>query len=342
MIRILVVDDSPTARQSLVQVLQADPEVQIVGEASDGLEAVEMTRRLRPDLVTMDVQMPRMDGYEATKEIMIESPTPVVVVTAGLGDPEVSASMRALRAGAVCVLQKPPGPGAPGHAREAQQILETVKAMSQVRVVHRIRQPAPPVAAPRGPKPVRVVAIAGSTGGPGVLHQILSALPGDFPVPILVVQHMTVGFTPGLASHLGGGSPLRVKVAEAGDTLAPHTVYLAPDDRHLMVSGAGSVTLSDAPAVGGFRPSASVLFESVAKAFGSGTVAVVLSGMGEDGVAGLRAVKQAGGRVVVQDEETSVVFGMPGAAITAGLAERGIPAGAIAGTLLTLASGAAA
>ena len=344
MIRILVVDDSPTARALLVQVLRADAEIQIVGEAADGVEAVELTRRLRPDLVTMDIQMPRMDGFEATKEIMIETPTPIVVVTGGLDNTEVSVSMLALRAGALCVLQKPPGPGAPGHLRETHQVLETLKAMAQVKVV-RHRLPAPPRNTSRPVPAARpngrgdVVAIAASTGGPAILHQLFSLLPGDFPAPILVVQHMTPGFTPGLATHLNGSSPLRVKIAEAGDALAPQTVYLAPDERHLAVSNSGTIALSNAPPIGGFRPSATFLFESVARAFGAGTVAVVLTGMGEDGVAGLRAVKQAGGRILAQDEDTSVVFGMPGAAIAAGLADGALPPDAIAAKLVKLTSG---
>ena len=345
MIRVLVVDDSPTARALLVQILGSDPGIQVVGEACDGVEAVALAQRLRPDVVTMDIQMAGMDGFEATKEIMIETPTPIVVVTGGLDNREVSVSMLALRAGAMCVLQKPPGPGGPGHAREIQQVLETVKAMSQVKVV-RHKRPAPrdaarpaPVAARNGQR--RAVAIAASTGGPAILHHLLSTLPADFSAPILVVQHMTAGFTPGLVTHLNASSSLRVKVAEAGDGLVPQTVYLAPDERHLGVSDRDTIALSSAPPVGGFRPSATFLFESVACAFGPGTVAVILSGMGQDGVAGLRAVKEAGGRTVAQDEETSVVFGMPGAAVAAGLADQVLPRDALAAALVKLVSGGA-
>ena len=347
MIRVLVADDSPTARALLVQILHSDRDIEVVGEAADGLEAVEMTRRLRPDLVTMDVQMPGLDGFEATREIMVGWPTPIVVVTGGLDKAEVSISMLALREGAVCALRKPPGPGAPEYVHESRQLIETVKAMSQVRVVRRARplterpaaRPAPAVAsASQG----RIVALASSTGGPAVLHHLLTALPADFPAPILVVQHMTAGFTAGLVAHLKGSSPLRVKMAEAGDRLAPRTVYLAPEGRHLGVADRTMVSLSSAPPVSGFRPSATVLFESVARAFGAATVAAILTGMGEDGVAGLRAVKQAGGRVVAQDKETSVVFGMPGAAIAAGLADRVLPLGGLAAELVTLVCGGSA
>jgi two-component system chemotaxis response regulator CheB len=184
------------------------------------------------------------------------------------------------------------------------------------------------------------VAIAASTGGPTALQGLLANLSGGFVLPILVVQHITPGFTPGLAAWLNSLSPLRVKVAEHGEHLAPHTVYLAPDERHLGVSNWGAVTLVEAPPISGFRPSGTFLFESVARAFGASALAVILTGMGTDGVEGLRALRQAGGRIIAQDEKTSVVFGMPGAAIVAGLADAVLPLGAIAAHLAALAGGA--
>jgi two-component system chemotaxis response regulator CheB len=180
------------------------------------------------------------------------------------------------------------------------------------------------------------VASATSTGGPAALQRMLAGLPGGLPAPILVVQHITVGFTDGLAAWLGSISPSRVKVAQEGEPLAAGTVYIAPDDRHLGVSDRGAVALSDAPPIGGFRPSGSHLFESVARAFGPSAVAVIMTGMGEDGVAGLRAVRQAGGRVIAQDEDSSVVFGMPRAAIAAGLAHVVLPLDDIARRLASL------
>jgi two-component system chemotaxis response regulator CheB len=340
MIRVLVVDDSATARALLVAILGHDPGIEIVGEAKDGLEGVELAKRLKPDVVTMDVRMPRMDGFEATKEIMIETPRPIVVVTASLEVTEVAVSMQALRAGAVCVLRKPPGPQAPGYAVEARRLVETVKAMADVKVVghsraaaRRMRQPVP-AAAPGQ----RIVAIAASTGGPAALHRLLSELPADFAAPILVVQHISRGFVPGLASWLNGACGLRVKVAEAGTIPVAGTVYVAPDDRHLGLAQ-GAIALSSAAPIGGFRPSASFLFESVARAIGAATVALVLTGMGNDGVAGLTAVRQSGGRVVAQDEATSVVFGMPKAAIDAGLVDDVLPLEAMPAQLAGLVAG---
>ena len=341
MIRVLIVDDSATARALLAAIFATDPELKVVGEAADGLGAVALTRQLRPDVVTMDIRMPRMDGLEATKEIMIEAPTPIVIVTASRSVHDVDLSMSALRAGALAVLDKPAGPAAPGHAEQASHLISQVKAMAQVKVVRHWRavkaaaRPAPATTSAR-PGRARVVAVASSTGGPAALECILTRLPGDFPIPVLIVQHITHGFVAGLADWLNKAGPLRVKVAEDGETLKQRTVYVAPDDRHLGVSPLGQAVLGAAAPVGGFRPSGSVLFDAVAKAYGPAAVAVILTGMGEDGVAGLRGVRQSGGHVIAQDEKSSVIFGMPGAAVAAGLADDVLPVEDIAGRLIEL------
>jgi two-component system chemotaxis response regulator CheB len=340
-IRVLVAEDSATARELLVRILAADPEIQVVGEAVDGIQAVELTQRLHPDLVTMDIHMPRLDGLAATKEIMITAPTPIVIITGSTRAGEVRRSLDILRFGALDVRVKPPGPSAPGYAEAVRSLVATVKAMAQVKVVRHWRMPAAlPHVAPRPTRVSaargRVLAIATSTGGPAALQCLLSGLPRDFPLPILVVQHITAGFTEGLASWLESVCPFPVNVVRESSALAPGKVYLAPDDHHLVTVGRALVTLSADPPLGGFRPSGTVLFESVARGFGSSTIAVILTGMGEDGVVGLRAVDAAGGRIIAQDEPTSIVFGMPGAAITAGLAKTVLPLDAIAPYLLTL------
>jgi two-component system chemotaxis response regulator CheB len=217
-------------------------------------------------------------------------------------------------------------------------LITLVKAMAHVKVVRHWRSPPAAVrpqrrvapAGERGP----LVAIATSTGGPAALQALLEKLPGDFPAPLLVVQHITPGFVTGMAGWLNTVCDLHVKIAEHGESLQPHTVYLAPDDRHLGVSNRGTVALVNEPPVGGFRPAASYLFDSVGRTYGPSAVAVVLTGMGEDGVAGLRIVRQTGGRIIAQDEKTSVVFGMPGAAIAAGLADHVLPIEAIGTRLL--------
>jgi two-component system, chemotaxis family, protein-glutamate methylesterase/glutaminase len=340
-IRVLVAEDSATARALIVQILAADPEIEVVGEAVDGIQAVELTQRLHPDLVTMDIHMPRLDGLAATKEIMITAPTPIIIITGSTRAGEVRDSLDILRIGALDVRLKPSGPAAPDFEEAARGLVAIVKAMAQVKVVRHWRTsvPAPRVAV--APRPARtheergrVLAIATSTGGPAALQCLLSGLPGKFPLPILVVQHITAGFTEGLASWLASVCPFPVSVVRKRTPLAPGTVYLAPDDRHLGTADRTHVMLAADPPVGGFRPSATVLFESVARDFGASTLAVILTGMGEDGIVGLRAVAAAGGRIIAQDESTSIVFGMPGAAVAAGLARIVLPLDAIAPYLL--------
>lgn len=332
MIRVLIAEDSVTTRELLVAILRSDPGVEIVGEAKSGREAVEMTKRLRPDVITMDIRMPEMDGFEASRQIMVEAPTPIVIVSGSVDVHEIGVSMDALRAGALTVLSKPSGPEAPDFEENSRRFVDTIKAMSQVKVVRRWAEHAPTEPPPRTPvtiarngAPPRVVAIAASTGGPGALARILSELPGDFPLPVLVVQHITPGFVEGFAAWLNAAAFLRVKVAEDGEPLSARTVYIAPDDRHLGVRDASTISVANAPPVDGFRPSGTFLFESVARVFGSSAMAVILTGMGRDGVVGLRAVRQAGGRILAQDEASSVVFGMPGAAVSEGLADASLP-----------------
>lgn len=347
MIRVLVAEDSITARLLLVEMLRSDPGIAVVGEASNGEEAVELVRTLHPDVVSMDIQMPRLGGFEATKRIMAADPTPIVIVSS-LDTKDVKISLEALRAGALAAVAKPAGPGSPRHDEESQQLLTTIKAMAGVRLIRRLPATArtsrlPPSGTPSGVtrtlrnRPIaggaRIVAIAASTGGPGALQRILSALPADFPAPIVVVQHIALGFAKGLAGWLDDSSRLAVKIAGNADPLEPGTVYIAPDACHLTVRPGPRVSLSDSPPVNGFRPSANVLFESAAQVFRERALGVILTGMGSDGVDGLRILADAGGRVIAQDEATSDIFGMPAAAIDAGIADAVLPLPEVAGML---------
>jgi two-component system chemotaxis response regulator CheB len=341
-IRVVIAEDSPTVRELLVQILETDPGIRVVGQAKDGAEAVELAVRLRPDLVTMDVHMPVMDGFAATQEIMVRAPTPILIVSSSVSGRDVELSLNALRAGALMVVAKPDNPRTAGFDARRQELLAMAKAMAQVKVVRRWETRPGTTSrgrlAARGAR-IRLVAVAASTGGPAALQRLLAALPADFNAPILVVQHIASGFVGGLAEWLSGGCDLRIKVAGAGELLRKRTVLLAPDDRQLGVDRDGRAVVADAPAVNGFRPSGSYLFDSAAGVYGASLAAVILTGMGSDGVEGLRAVKSAGGWVFAQDEASSVVYGMPREAVAAGLADAVLPVEEIAARLVELVGG---
>jgi two-component system chemotaxis response regulator CheB len=343
MIRVLIAEDSVTVRELLREILRGGADMTVVGEARNGLEAVDLTKALRPDLVVMDIGMPKMDGFEASRQIMIEAPTPIVIVSASYDVRDVAVSMHALRAGALTAIPKPPGPLAPHFEDDARQFLDTLRLMSQVKVVRRWADkpltPRPPIierTSERANVRPRVVAIAASTGGPAAVQQIIADLPADFPVALLLVQHISRGFVEGFAAWLDTAGPLGVRVASDHELLRPGTVYIAPDDRHLGVADRSRIALASTPPIHRFRPSANHLFASIADQFGSAAVAVMLTGMGDDGCEGLAAIRREGGRIVAQDEKTSVVFGMPGAAIQAGLADWTLPIQEIAPMLRSL------
>lgn len=339
MIRVLVAEDSATARALLVSMLSADPEITIVGEAVTGAEAVEMAERLSPDLVTMDVHMPVLDGLEATKQIMTRSPRPIIIVSSAARTDEVALSLEAMRSGALMVLPKPQGLQSSTFESERRQLVSMVRALAHVKVVrrHGAQGSSTPRETPtritsvgqRALNDVEVVVIAASTGGPAALQQIFSQLPRRFPSPILVVQHIARGFTAGLAHWLAGDTQLRVKVAELGEPADAGTVYIAPDERHLGIrrgtAGELRIVLDNANPVGTFRPSATYLFRSAATNVGRGVLAVILTGMGDDGVEGLRDVRRQGGRIIAQDEASSVIYGMPREAHRAGVVDQVLP-----------------
>lgn len=367
MIRVLVADDSHSARLLLVTLLMSDPDVEVVGEVGDGEAAVANARRLKPDVITMDIEMPGVDGLEATARIMNESPTPIVVVSSSVNPRDLASSFAAMKAGALVALAKPSSGADPQSAAERQAFVSTVKAMSKVKVVRRWsgsyrtapgaggppqrqfggeagEQRNPAEAAPIESLPsvagggassfvpsprVALVAMAASTGGPTALQKVLAPLPADFPVPIVLVQHIARGFNAGFASWLDSECALSVKLATGGELLEPGTVYIAPDDRHLAILANRRTELRDGAVVNGFKPSASVLFETCADAFGAALVAVIMTGMGSDGVSGLRRVAATGGRVIAQDEETSLIYGMPREAVIAGVVTVSLPLSAI-------------
>ncbi|MBI4269539.1 MAG: chemotaxis-specific protein-glutamate methyltransferase CheB [Candidatus Rokubacteria bacterium] len=341
-IRVVLAEDSPVTREYLAHLLRESGAFEVVGIVGDGGAAVEATQRLRPDVVLMDIHMPRMNGYEATRRIMERTPTPIVLISASLDRDEVGMSFEALRAGALTVLGKPVGLGHPEAAATVEQMVSTLRLMAEVKVVR--RWPAAPAPAPPpAPVPVlpmrraRLVAIGASTGGPAVLAEILGRLPAGLAAPVLVVQHIAPGFVGGLGEWLGGQTPLAVRVAQAGEPLNAATVYIAPDGHQMGVTRDGRISLVNDAAADGFRPSATYLFESVARAMPLLSVGVLLSGMGRDGAAGLRALRDAGGLTIAQDRETSVIFGMPAEAVRLGAAAYVLPPEEIAALIAHLA-----
>ena len=343
LIRVLIVEDSSVVRELLVYLLGRDPGIQVVGTANNGEEALEAVKRYRPDVITMDIHMPKMDGLEATRRIMETEPVPIVIVSGSVDPHENTRTFRAMEAGALAVLHRPAGIGHPEHEANARELLQTVKAMSEVRVVRRWPkkrgEPAlPPVAKPLAEKvaKAKVVALGASTGGPPVLQTILAMLPRDFPLPILVVQHMTTGFTVSFTEWLARSSGLPVHVAVHGMLMQPGHVYVAPDECQMKVGHGEKIILTQEAPENGLRPSVSCLFRSLAMVYGGDVVAGLLTGMGRDGAEELRLLKDKGAITFAQDKESSVVHGMPGEAIRLDAARYVLAPDKIAAVLVSL------
>jgi len=284
----------------------------VVGCAHDGEQAVRMAGQLRPDVITMDLHMPGVDGYEATRRIMQTHPLPIVVVSGSEDPAEMDKSFRAIEAGALVLVQRPYGPGHPQHRESAAAVVRTVRAMAEVRVVRRwaasvTRRPA------RARR--RLVLLGASTGGPAVLRDILAQLPRDFPLPLAIVQHMSPGFGGGLSDWLSKASGFPVALAAHGEPLNPGCAYLAPDGYHLGVDSALCAALASADPEHGMRPAVSYMFRSVSQELRAATVAVLLTGMGKDGADELRRLRDDGALTIVQDRASSAVWGMPGEAL---------------------------
>jgi len=333
--RVLVVEDSLTVRQRLIEVLLTDPELEVVGEAADGKSAIALCVALRPDVITMDMMLPVMSGLAATEYIMAHFPTPILICSASTNRGELFRTYDALAAGAVDVFEKPRGDEADGDWERA--FLASVKRVARIKVITHLRGrlsgKAPPLpfndAATRAGR--RLVAIGASTGGPGALVSVLRGLPPDFPLPILMVLHIGAAFGAALAEWFDGLSPIRVAMAKDGDPLSPvgePRVFLAPPDKHMRLVE-GRLRLGMDAERHSCRPSVDVLFESVASR-GPEAICVLLTGMGKDGAEGMLAARRSGGMTVAQDEATSVVFGMPREAILLGAAQHVLPLDRIA------------
>ena len=340
----MLVEDSAVVRELLAHLLNADPAIQVIGAAHDGEEAIEAVGRMKPDVITMDFHMPKMNGLDATRRIMETHPTPIVIVSGSSARNEVASAFRVMEAGALTVVEKPAGPGHPDHDAAARELVQTVKLMSEVKVIRRWprREAKAPAAPDRaielGPAKaeVKLVAIGASTGGPIVLKTVLSGLPKDFQVPILIVQHIAPGFTQGFIEWLALATGFAVIAPTHGEPVLPGRAYIAPDGFHMRLGHDGRIILSADGPENGHRPSVSNLFRSVADVMGRNAAGVLLTGMGKDGAEELRLLREKGAVTIAQDQESSVVHGMPGEAIALDAATYVLPAGKIAEALKTL------
>jgi two-component system chemotaxis response regulator CheB len=338
-IKVLVAEDSMVTRMFLVHLLESDPRIRVVGEVGDGQAAIDFVNAERPDVVLMDINMPRVDGFEATRRIMETNPLPIIVCSATSNTKDVVVTFQAMEAGAVACIEKPLGREHADFEIAAAHLLDTVRLMAEVKVVRRTARPAPPPASPpqlRAAAAVQLVGIGASTGGPPVLQTILAGLPKDFPVPILVVQHIAHGFLAGMAQWLNNTSSLQVHIGSYGTHPLPGHVYLAPDDLHMGVGAGGAIVLTREEADNHLRPSVAFLFRTLAGAYGPRALGVLLTGMGKDGAVELKAMKDKGAVTIAQDRDSSVVHGMPGEAIALGGATHVLPASQIADALITL------
>jgi two-component system chemotaxis response regulator CheB len=364
-IRVVVVDDSALMRRVITSLLEQDPSIRVVGVASNGREAIEVVQRLRPDIVTMDVRMPVMDGVATTEHLMAYCPTPILVLTASLASHDVDITFRMLGAGALEVIEKPSGNDPLAMDRAARALIRRIKVLARVKVVTHLRgrrrsgdsaeppkhlaPPRPPTAPRRSPAvPERagaaappnapdmpLIVIGASTGGPRVVNQILAELPRDLPAAVLVVQHIAAGFSAGMAEWLAHSSKLPVRVACEGQPLQPNEVLIAPDQRDLLITPDGLVHLSENPLLIQ-RPSIDISMQAAAEIFGPRAIGVLLTGMGRDGAYGMLTIKRAQGYTIAQDEATSTIFGMPRAAAELDAACEVLPAAQIASRLAGL------
>lgn len=347
MIRVLVVDDSPSVRALLVYILGSDPEIEIVGCAADGEQAVRLAQEKRPNVITMDLHMPNVDGFDAIRTIMQTCPAPIVVVSGSRDSGEVDAGFRAIEAGALVIMPRPFGPGNVAYGETSSALIRTVKSMAEVKVVRRWPREqavkkdssAPPLAgALQAPR--KLVLLGASTGGPAVLRDILAQLPATYRLPIVIVQHMAAGFVEGFAGWLSAASAYPVGLARSGDVLAGGRAYLAPDGFQIAVTRDMRIELSHGRPEHGMCPSVSHLFRSIHKDLCRATVAVLLTGMGKDGAHELRLLKENGALTIVQDRATAAVYGMPGEAIRQDAARLILNPVEIGKTLHTLGTGA--
>jgi two-component system chemotaxis response regulator CheB len=349
-IRVLVVDDSAFMRKVLQGIISSDSALEICGEAKDGREAVEQCDLLKPDVVSMDINMPRMDGLEATELIMSRNPRPILIVSSESRE-GAEVTLKALQLGAIDFVAKPSGAIDLDMSSVREELCRKLKMAAKVRVVRTATRAKVPQKeaesslealsgksresgnGARGAGRFPMVVVASSTGGPATLMKFAPLFPADFPGAVVLVQHMPGSFTTQFSQQLAEVSRMKVKEAEAGEIIVPGQIYVCPGTHHMKISATGRIVLDDGPRISGYRPCADLLFESAAAYSGPNTIGVVLTGMGNDGSKGVKAIKAAGGFTIAQDESTAVIFGMPQEAIKTGAIDVVHPADDIFGAI---------
>lgn len=352
-IKVLVVDDSKISRDLLIHVIEMDPKFKVIGFATNGDEALEFLKHSSPDIITMDIVMPQMDGFEATRRILEKFSIPIVVVSGIYNAVDINNSFKALEAGALAILEKPRGISNARDSNLCSILIDTLKAMSEVKVVRRpfktfdkeyeiktkavIDNYLKEIQAIEHQLPdISMIGIGTSLGGPQALHTILSSLPRTFPVPIVIVQHIAPGFVQGLAEWLNASSQLKVKIAEKDEEAVKGYVYLAPDKTHMEIGRGNRIRLVEAPPEEGHCPSVARLFRSMALSLGPYGVGILLTGMGRDGAEDLLSMKKMGAITIAQNKESCIMFGMPEEAIHIGAPRFVLPLHAIPGALIRL------
>ena len=344
-IRVLLVEDSPIALNILKKMLESSPEIEIVGTASTGVEALSLLKNIRPDVMCTDYFMPHMDGLELTTKVMTSNPLPILVISGSVQEDDSQRIFQLLEAGAVDVCPKPIIGLNTQNTAFQQSLINKVKVLSGVKVFRKRRSPRRTSQAPNRSIPVpvniprsrpRILAIGASTGGPMALQEILGQLPRNFSLPVVCVQHISSGFLEGLINWLEMTCQLPIQIAPSGEKPQPGKIYFPPERQHLLIDHQGRFAHYQGPLVDNHCPSVTQTFTSLAEFYGGRTVGILLTGMGRDGAQGMRAIAEVGGLTIAQDEATSVVFGMPKEAIALGAAHHILPIQKIAPTLLKI------
>ncbi len=340
-IRVFVVEDSPLMCKILTTLLNNDPQILVVGVALDGKEALDLLPHLKPDIITLDMDLPVIDGLEVTRQVMAFHPTPILIVSSSVFKTGMEKVFRAISFGALDVMDKS-DLISKGERKSGEELIEKIKNLTRVKPLDREflgfreEKAGTEFKKPKGGCIHRIVAMVASTGGPQALIKILKSLPENFPCGIVIVQHIASGFLPGMVDWLNKECKIKVKIGEDQETIRPGVAYIAPDHFQMRVVEGGRISLSDEPPTNGHRPSGDILLESVAKVYGKGSIGVILTGMGKDGAIGIKMIKQFRGRTIAQEEKSCVVFGMPHAAIETGAVDRILPPERIAEELLCL------